>query len=99
MHSGTSRTKILPSPICPVLAPFYNCIDGSFHEVIVDRDLESDFLEQVDFKLDVSVALPVPLLLAAPGEICHRRFINLCLVQCFFDVVEFMWLNGIFQFF
>ena len=65
MQSSSGRTKILPSPISPLLprtATFDDGVDRRLDEFLVDGDLELHFSQQIDGDLVAPVDLVMPLL-------------------------------------
>ena len=62
MACSSSKTKILPSPILPVLADFLDGLDDLVQQVVFDGDLDLDLGQEIDHVLGASVQLGVALL-------------------------------------
>jgi len=72
---------------------FDNCLDCFLHKVLVYRNFNSDLLKQIHFEFNTPVAFFVSMLFATAQGICNGNLANSCLLQGFFNILQFVRLN------
>ena len=70
---STAVTKILPSPILPVLAALTIGVDAALDLAVLDHHLDLHLGQEVDHVLGAAVQLGVPLLAAEALDLGDRQ--------------------------
>ena len=86
-------TKILPSPICPVLAADGDGVDGLVDLVRGDRDLDLDLGQEAHGVFGAAIDFRMALLPAISLDFRHRETVNANGGQGVPDFFEFEWLD------
>ena len=97
--SSTGRTKILPSPIRPVLAAFSMAPTTSATFSLGDDDLELDLGQEVHDVLRAPIQLGVPLLASEALDLAHGQSLNADRAQTLLHLIQLERLDDRFDLF
>ena len=99
MASSTLDTKILPSPMRPVLAAGDDGLDGLLDHVVAEHELELHLGQEVDDVFGAAIELGMAFLAAEALGLGHRDALKADFLQGFLHLIELEWLDDRFDLF
>ena len=96
--SSTAETKILPSPILPVLAASTMAATAASTRLSGRTSLDFDFGEEIDGVFAAAINFGVAFLAAEPFDFADGHAFDADFAEGIFDFFQFEWLDDGFNF-